>query len=59
MDELGNLLMNMSAGLLPKDLSQDEIETLEDKYGPEWFGKLGYSEPTYERPTKRSNQCPR
>lgn len=51
--ELTNLLLNMGAGLLPKDLSDSEIKMLEDKYGIDWFCKLGYTEPKYEKPTRR------
>jgi hypothetical protein len=49
-DETNNLLLNMSGGLLPKDLSENEIGLLRDRFGPDWFTKLGYSEPEYERP---------
>ena len=48
--DVENLLLNMSGGLLPKDLQPDEIKLLESKYGPDWFTKLGYTEPEYERP---------
>jgi hypothetical protein len=47
---LENLLLNMSAGLLPINLSRGEIEMLIEKYGPDWFEKLGYTEPEYEKP---------
>lgn len=49
-DRTNNLLLNMSGGLLPKDLKEYEIELLRDRFGPDWFAKLGYSEPEYERP---------
>lgn len=49
-DETNNLLLNMSGGLLPKDLSENEVKLLRDRFGPDWFTKLGYSEPEYERP---------
>ena len=49
-DRTNNLLLNMSGGLLPKDLSEDEVNLLRDRFGPDWFTKLGYSEPKYERP---------
>lgn len=48
--DIANLLLNMSAGLLPKDLSKNEVKSLEDFYGKDWFEKLGYSEPKYEKP---------
>ena len=49
-DEVGNLLMNMSAGLLPENLCVVEIELLKQKYGDNWFEKLGYTEPKYKKP---------
>jgi len=48
--DLDNLLMNMSSGLLPEHLSVREIELLTEKYGDDWFDKLGYTEPQYVRP---------
>lgn len=48
-DEIDNILLNMSVGLLPKNLSKDEVELLKNKYGENWFNKLGYTEPKYER----------
>jgi hypothetical protein len=45
-----NLLLNMSAGLLPKDLTHKEITLLQDVYGKDWFTILGYSEPEYKNP---------
>jgi len=50
MTEIENLVLNMSGGLLPKDLQKDEIILLEKEYGKEWFEKLGYSEPEYKKP---------
>lgn len=47
--EVGNLLLNMSAGVLPEHLTKDEVELLEKEYGENWFEKLGYSEPEYKR----------
>lgn len=49
-DQLGNLLLNMSAGLLPEHLSEDELKLLEEAYGKHWFELLGYTEPEYVRP---------
>jgi len=46
-----NLMFNMSGGLLPENLSKDEVEILKDKHGNDWFTELGYSEPKYKRPT--------
>lgn len=54
-DKVNNLLLNMSSGLLPKDLTEDEVEMLQkradEQYGEntDWFIKLGYSEPKYQR----------
>ncbi len=45
-----NIVLNMSAGLLPKDLSENEIEILKNDYGEDWFHVLGYSEKHYEHP---------
>ena len=45
------LLLAMSAGKLPADLSIEEVNLLEKKEGKFWFKKLGYTEPQYARPT--------
>ncbi len=45
-----NIVLNMSAGLLPKELSKNEIELLKNDYGEDWFHVLGYSEKHYENP---------
>ncbi len=50
MTELENLLLNMSAGLLPEYLSNDDVRLLVKKYGEDWFENLGYSEPEYKKP---------
>ncbi|MFA5572559.1 MAG: hypothetical protein WDA42_05585 [Candidatus Bathyarchaeia archaeon] len=50
MVDVGNLLLNMSGGLLPEYLAADEIAALKDVYGNEWFEKLGYTEPEYKKP---------
>jgi len=50
LDALDNLIMNMSAGLLPENLCVSEINLLKQKYGDNWFEKLGYSEPKYKKP---------
>lgn len=41
--DLMNVLLNMSAGLKPNDLTSKEIDVLERNFGPEWREKLGYS----------------
>lgn len=43
-DETNNLLLNMSGGLLPEDLSEYERSLLETRFGVDWFHKLGYKE---------------
>lgn len=48
-DDIDNLLLNMNAGLLPKNLTKDEVELLENRYGKNWFNELGFTEPKYER----------
>lgn len=45
-----NLVLNMSGGLLPENLTQSEILLLKKEYGENWFEKLGYSEPDYKLP---------
>ncbi len=43
-DARNNLLLNMSGGLEPKDLSAYEVGLLQQKYGRGdlWYTKLGY-----------------
>jgi hypothetical protein len=48
-DEVDILLLNMKAGLLPKDLTESEVKLLEERYGSNWFTELGYDEWEYER----------
>lgn len=48
--DVNNLILNMSGGLLPKDLQPDEIKALIKRYGNEWFEVLGYTEPDYTKP---------
>lgn len=45
-----NIVLNMSAGLLPENLTKSEVKILIDTYGENWFEKLGYSEPKYKKP---------
>jgi uncharacterized alpha/beta hydrolase family protein len=49
--EVENLLLNMSAGVLPEHLTKHEVELLEKEYGINWFEELGYSEPDYKKPS--------
>ena len=46
----GNLVLNMSGGLLPKNLMKDEVKLLEGVYGKDWFEDLGYDEVNYIKP---------
>jgi hypothetical protein len=48
-NKLANLLLNMSDGLLPEYLSQDEVELLKEEYGENWFEELGYNELKYKK----------
>ena len=50
MDKVTNLLLNMSSGLQPEELSKSEIELLKSKFGNNWFEILGYREPEYKHP---------
>lgn len=43
-----NLLLNMSSGLLPKDLDKKEIKLLEKEFGKNWFYELGYDDSYYK-----------
>jgi hypothetical protein len=43
-DETNNLVLNMSGGLLPIDLSAREINMLKIRFGEDWFHALGYKE---------------
>lgn len=47
---LPNILANLSSGMLPIELSSDEVGLLTLFCGEGWFEKLGYSEPEYKRP---------
>ena len=49
-DDIDNLLMNMSGGLLPEHLCEEEVSLLKSRYGENWFEKLGYKEPKYRKP---------
>lgn len=52
-DATNNLLLNMSGGLLPEHLSQNEINLLEQRFGKDWFHELGYNEEDgYKNPIK-------
>lgn len=48
-DEVDSLLLNMKAGLLPKDLTESEVRLLEERYGNDWFTELGYNEDNFDR----------
>lgn len=51
-DEVTNLLLNMQSGLLPENLSKDEIDLLRNKFGENWFYELGYNDNEYKNPCK-------
>lgn len=46
---LENLYLNMASGLLPENLSEEEVNMLKEKLGDNWFEELGYYEPEYKR----------
>ena len=48
--ELENLFLNLIGGLLPENLSRDEVELLVERFGENWFEELGYTEPEYKKP---------
>ena len=48
-DELDALLLNMKAGLLPKNLTESEVNLLKERYGEGWFDELGYDDFIVER----------
>lgn len=43
MNNIANIVLNLSAGLSPKHLSQSEIEELVKEYGENWLEVLGYA----------------
>lgn len=49
-NDIPNIIFNLSSGMLPTDLDGDEIDLLTLFYGKDWFEELGYSEPEYKRP---------
>lgn len=49
-NEVGNLLLNLQAGLFPEDLTEDEQNLLSEALGENWFSELGYTEPKYKKP---------
>lgn len=49
-DPLINLMLNLSAGLLPENLTEKEVGLLKEGHGDDWFEKLGYTEPGYKKP---------
>jgi hypothetical protein len=48
-EDLDALLLNMKAGLLPKELTESEVKLLEERYGAGWFDELGYDDFIVER----------
>lgn len=51
-----NILFNLSAGMLPKNLSREEVKVLEDHFGSEWFSEMGYKEDIHDKPTFEDEQ---
>jgi len=51
-DKVTNLILNMQSGVLPEQLSSDEIELLRNKFGENWFYELGYNDNEYKNPCK-------
>ena len=49
--EVDNIIFNLSGGLLPEYLCKDEVDLLINKYGVNWFEKLGYNETKFKKPT--------
>jgi hypothetical protein len=49
-DNVNNILLNMSGGLLPENLSKEEINILKKAFGKNWFTYLGYTEDKYKKP---------
>ena len=45
-----NILLNMTAGLLPENLTKEEVEILKRDFGDNWFEELGYKESEYNKP---------
>jgi hypothetical protein len=52
-ERIDNLLLDMSGGLLPENLSGNEVDLLKQQFGDDWFIVLGYSEPEYKKPVCR------
>ncbi len=50
LSKVENILLNMQGGLLPKDLTKEEVELLEKEYGKDWFIELGFNIDKYEKP---------
>lgn len=51
-----NLMMNLTAGLLPENLTENEVRLIERVYGtkigvkePDWFVRFGYDKKGYNR----------
>lgn len=53
---VGNLLLNMNGGLLPKNLTLDEIDLLRKYFGKDWFYHLGYTDEKYTNPEKEQEK---
>lgn len=49
-EKVVNIILNLSSGLEPINLSKQECKLLEKKYGSDWFEKIGYDETTHKKP---------
>jgi hypothetical protein len=49
-NKLDTILLSLAEGLLPEELSQDDIFELITEYGKYWFYILGYNEIHYRKP---------
>lgn len=47
--ETENLLLNMAGGLLPENLTVQEVALLEEEFGHNWFKILGYEESEHKK----------
>jgi len=47
---LDKLLENLREGLLPEELTKDEVQLIKEHYGEKWFATLGLAEPSHRKP---------
>ena len=48
-NDVDNLLLNMSAGLLPVNINEEDCKLLNEYFSYNWFIELGYNDNEYER----------